>query len=213
MDQYVGARKEMVDLQLRRRGIRDERVLAAFEEVPRHLFLPEHHRHAAYEDMPVPIGQGQTISQPYIVALMISLLGLEGDERVLEVGTGSGYEAALLSKMAAEVHTIELLPELGAAAASLIARLGYANVHVHIGDGSMGWPEAAPYPAIVVSAAAPSVPPPLLEQLSEAGRLVLPVANNHEQLLEVFTREGDDYAERVVVPVAFVPMRGRHGWG
>ena len=212
MDGFGLARHEMVEWQLRRRGIHDERVLAAFEQVPRHLFIAERLRRAAYDDMPLPIGHDQTISQPYIVALMISFLDLRGDERVLEVGTGSGYQAALLGRLAAEVHTIELVPELGEEAALLLAALGYDNVHVHIGDGTLGWPEAAPYPAIVGAAAAPQVPPPLLEQLTDSGRLVLPVAKEHEQLLKVIHRQGGEYDERVIAPVAFVPMRGRHGW-
>jgi protein-L-isoaspartate(D-aspartate) O-methyltransferase len=144
--------------------------------------------------------------------LMISLLDLHGDERVLEVGTGSGYQAALLGRMAWEVHTIELVPELGAEAARLLRELGYANVHVHIGDGTLGWAEAAPYRAIIGAAAAPEVPPPLLAQLADDGRLVLPVASDHEQLLQVYARRGSDYDKRVIAPVAFVPMRGRHGW-
>ncbi len=212
MDESVLMRDEMVEMQLRRRGIRDERVLRAFEQVPRHLFVPERLRHAAYDDMPLPIGYDQTISQPYIVGLMIDLLDLRGDECVLEVGTGSGYQAALLGRLAAKVHTLELVPELGTEAARRLAELGCDNVHVHIVDGTLGWPEAAPYPAIIAAAAAPHVPPPLLEQLAEGGRLVVPVASEHEQLLKVFIRRGHEYDERVVVPVAFVPMRGKHGW-
>ena len=156
---------QMIEMQLRRRGLQDARVLSAFEQVPRHLFVPQHLRYAAYDDMPLPIGHDQTISQPYIVGLMIGLLDLQGDERVLELGTGSGYQAALLSKLAAEVYTVELVPELGAEAARLLAELGFENVHVHIGDGSLGWPEACAlsrhHPVL---AAAPKVPPPLLEQ-------------------------------------------------
>lgn len=211
-DPFAMDRHHMVEMQLRHRGLHGERLLAAFEEVPRHLFVPEPSRHAAYDDMPLPIGHDQTISQPYIVGLMISLLGLQGDERVLEVGTGSGYQAALLGKLAAEVHTIELVPELALRAERLLDELGFSNVHVHVGDGSLGWPGAAPYPAIIAAAAAPHVPPPLLVQLSNGGRLVLPVANEHEQLLKVFTRDDQEYSERVVTAVAFVPLRGIHGW-
>jgi protein-L-isoaspartate(D-aspartate) O-methyltransferase len=203
----------MVSAQMQRRGIRDDRVLEAFEQVPRHLFVPERMRHMAYEDMPLPIGRDQTISQPYIVALMTSLLELRGDERVLEVGTGSGYQAAILGRLAAEVHTVELLPDLAEHAEQLLHQLGYSNVRVHVGDGTLGWPAGAPYPAIVGTAAAPRVPPPLLDQLQEGGRLVLPVAHEYQQLLKVITRHGDDYDERVVMSVAFVPMRGRYGWG
>ncbi len=212
MDDFAFLRHEMVEQQLRRRGINDERVLRAFDKVPRHLFVAERMRRAAYDDMPLPIGYDQTISQPYIVALMIGLLDLQGDERVLEVGTGSGYQAALLGRLAGEVHTIELVPELGQEAARLLAELGYDNVHVHIGDGTLGWPPAAPYPAIIGAAAAPLVPPPLLEQLADGGRLVLPVADKYDQLLKVIRRQDNDYDERVVAPVAFVPMRGKHGW-
>ena len=210
--QYELERHDMVERQLRRRGLTDERVLAAFERVPRHLFVPAGLREAAYDDTPLPIGLGQTISQPYIVGLMISLLELNGDERVLELGTGSGYQAALLSRIAGEVHTVELVPPLGVAAQALLRDLGFANVYVHIGDGSLGWPEAAPYSGIVAAAAAPRVPPPLLQQLSEGGRLVLPVALDHEQWLKLLRRRGDDYDERVITAVAFVPMRGKYGW-
>ena len=212
MDEFETARLEMVERQLRRRGLIDERLLAAFRDVPRHLFVSHRLYRAAYDDMPLPIGHDQTISQPYIVGLMITLLDLRGGERVLEVGTGSGYQAAILSRMAAEVHTIELVPELGAEADRLLAELGYSNVHVHTGDGTLGWPDAAPYQAIIGAAAAPQVPPPLLAQLSDGARLVLPVASEHEQLLKVYIRQGNDYDERVIAPVAFVPMRGKHGW-
>ncbi len=212
-DPFAQERHAMVDGQLRRRGLRDERVLAAFAEVPRHLFVPERQRYAAYDDTPLAIGHGQTISQPYIVGLMISLLELQGDERVLEIGTGSGYEAALLAQLAGEVHTVELIPELAREAEVTLVMIGCANVHVHVGDGSLGWPKAAPYPGIIVSAAAPKIPPPLLAQLTEGGRLVLPVAYDYEQLLKVVLRRGDDYDEHVVTAVAFVPLRGKHGWG
>jgi protein-L-isoaspartate(D-aspartate) O-methyltransferase len=213
MDEYEAERHRMVDLQLRGRGLRDERVLEAFERVPRHLFVPEPVRYRAYADIPLPIGLDQTISQPYIVALMISLLNLQGDERVLEIGTGSGYEAALLSRLAAEVHTLELLPELGRQAEVLLRELGCQNVRVHIGDGSLGWPDAAPFAGIVAAAAAPKVPQPLLEQLSDGGRLVLPVAHEYEQYLRLITRSGSEYGDRIVTAVAFVPMKGKHGWG
>jgi protein-L-isoaspartate(D-aspartate) O-methyltransferase len=212
MDELETARLEMVEAQLRRRGLTDARLLAAFREVPRHLFVSQRLYRAAYDDMPLPIGHDQTISQPYIVGLMITLLDLQGGERILEVGTGSGYQAAILSRMAAEVHTMELVPELGAEAARLLAGLGYNNVHVHIGDGTLGWPDAAPYHGIIGAAAAPQVPPPLLAQLAEGARLVLPVATEHEQLLKLYIRHGNDYDERVIAPVAFVPMRGKHGW-
>lgn len=212
MDDFALVRRAMVQDQLRRRGLTDERLLRAFESVPRHIFVPPKSHRAAYDDMPLPIGWDQTISQPYIVGLMVMLLDLHGDERVLEIGTGSGYEAAILSQMAAEVHTIELVPQLGAEAARLLADLGDENVHVHIGDGTLGWPDAAPFQGIIGAAAAPLVPPPLLAQLSDGRRLVLPVASDQEQLLKVYIREGNDYDERVIAPVAFVPMHGKHGW-
>lgn len=213
MEDFLSLRRRMVEVQLRKRGIRDERVLRAFEEVPRHLFVPVAARHMAYEDMPLPIGRDQTISQPYIVALMTSLLELKGDERVLELGTGSGYQAAILSKLAAEVQTVELIAELAERADRLLRELGCSNVHVHVADGTLGWPPAAPYAGILGTAAAPRVPPPLPGQLDEGGRLVLPVAEDYQQLLKVITRHGNEYDERTVTAVAFVPMRGKHGWG
>ena len=212
MDDFAAERHQMVELQINRRGLHEPRLIAAFEQVPRHCFVPEGVRYAAYDDMPLPIGYDQTISQPYIVALMTSLLELNGDERILELGTGSGYQAAILGNLAAEVHTLELVPELGEAADRLLRELGYTNVHVHIGDGSLGWSPAAPYPGIIAAAAAPEVPRPLLEQLAEGGRLVLPVADRQNQLLKVFTRRQNEYVERVVTSVAFVPMRGKYGW-
>ncbi len=212
MDDFGFWRHAMVEDQLRRRGLIDERLLRAFDRVPRHLFVSPKLQRAAYDDMPLPIGYDQTISQPYIVGLMVMLLDLHGDERVLEIGTGSGYQAAVLSMLVAEVHTVELVPQLGTGAARLLSELGYENVHVHIDDGTLGWPAASPYQGIIGAAAAPQVPPALLAQLSDGGRLVLPVASEHQQLLKVFIRQGNDYDERVVAPVAFVPMRGKYGW-
>lgn len=212
MDNHERQRRRMVDKQILRRGLKDPRLLAAFESVPRHLFVPEDYRYSAYDDGPIPIGHSQTISQPYIVALMTDLLGLEGDERVLEIGAGSGYQAAILAMMAAEVHTVEYLPELAAQADKLLKELGMDNVHVHIGDGSLGWPEAAPYGGILVAAAAPQAPKPLLKQLEDGRRLVLPVGGRSMQNLEVWTRKGDDFESKIETSVAFVPLRGEQGW-
>jgi protein-L-isoaspartate(D-aspartate) O-methyltransferase len=169
--------------------------------------------HWGYSDSPYPIGYEQTISQPYIVAVMLNLLHLSGGERVLEVGTGSGYQAALLSLLAAEVHTVELIPALAEHAAKTLAGLAYQNVYVHVGDGSLGWPESAPYNGIVVSAAAPRVPTPLLDQLADEGVLVIPVGRPRAyQQLEVWTKRGGELFCDSTLAVAFVPLRGEHGW-
>ncbi len=212
MDDYLLARKQMVLEQIAARGIRDARVLAAMETVPRHLFLPPEEQAYAYSDGPLPIGHGQTISQPYIVALMTELLALQGQERVLEVGTGSGYQAAILGKLAAEVHTVEIIPELAQGAQEILKNLGLTNVWVHIGDGSLGWSPAAPYHGILVAAAAPDVPQPLLEQLADGGRLVIPIGGRGFQELQLWQRHGKRYRQERNISVAFVPLRGEHGW-
>jgi protein-L-isoaspartate(D-aspartate) O-methyltransferase len=211
-DEYSRLRADMVAEQITRRGLHQTRMLAAFNKVQRHLFIPLPLRQHAYEDRPLPIGQGQTISQPYIVALMTSLLALEGDETVLEIGTGSGYQAAILSELARSVHSIERHQDLADAARARLVRLGYYNVQVHCADGSAGWPEAAPYQAIIVTAAAAAAPRPLLEQLSEGGRLVLPVGGSQGQTLQLWTREAGRLDFQDVLPVSFVPLRGEHGW-
>lgn len=211
-DGYVLERRRMVVEQIARRGVRTPRLLAVMECVPRHRFVPPDDLAWAYADGPLPIGHGQTISQPYIVALMTELLQLEPTARVLEIGTGSGYQAAVLGGLAAEVHTVELIPELARQAEETLRDLGYANIHVHLGDGSPGWPEFAPYDGIIVTAASPEVPPPLLEQLAEGGRLVLPVGGRGSQVLEVHRRAGDKIACERSIPVAFVPLRGEYGW-
>ena len=208
---FLEERKRMVARQLRLRGIRDRRVLEAFESVPRHVFVPDEYRSSAYEDCPLPIGFHQTISQPYIVAYMIQSLDLTGTERVLEVGMGSGYVAALLSALAAEVHAIELIPALAERAQRTLKELGLVNVFVHIGDGSQGWTEAAPYDAIMLSAAAPRLPKPLLDQLAKHGRMILPVGEPGFQELELWTRDGDSFSHDALLPVAFVPLRGKEG--
>ena len=211
-DELTKARKRMVEEQIIGRGVQEARLLAAMESVPRHRFVQQEGLNSAYSDSPLPIGHGQTISQPYIVALMTDLLQLEGDERVLEIGTGSGYQAAVLGSLAAEVHSMEVIPELGMNAKDILADLGYTNIHVHIGDGSGGWPEAAPYAGILVAAAAPYAPQPLLNQLAEGGRLVIPVGSLGFQQLEVWTHTGQEFKLQVNLAVAFVPLRGEFGW-
>jgi protein-L-isoaspartate(D-aspartate) O-methyltransferase len=208
----VAARERMVERQLRRRGITDERVLAAMARVPRHLFVPEHLRHLAYEDGALPIGEGQTISQPYIVATICSLSQLEGTERVLDVGTGSGYQAAVLAELAAEVVTIERVPELEERARETLERAGYGSVEVRVGDGSVGVPGRAPFDAIAVAAAAPSIPPALYDQLVDGGRLVIPRGGRWGQDLVLVVRTPDGPVERKSVPCRFVPLVGAEGF-
>lgn len=206
------ARERMVQDQLVQRGIRDARVLAAMRTVPRHLFVPEEDRSLAYEDMPLPIGHGQTISQPYIVGLMTELLRLRGREKVLEVGTGSGYQAALLSLLARHVFTVERHEALSQQARETLEHLGLGNVTVLLGDGSRGLPQQAPFDAILVTASPPAVPPPLLGQLAPGGRLVLPTGPSGGQRLELWTRRGASWDREDVLPVAFVPLIGQYGW-
>ena len=186
----------------------DPKVLEAIGRVPRHRFVPAAQRPHAYEDRPLAIGHGQTISQPYIVGFMTEALGLRGGETVLEVGTGSGYQAAVLAEIAARVHTIEIVAPLAEEASRLLKHLGYANVEVRAGDGYQGWPEAAPFDAIMVTAAAPRVPEPLKQQLKDGGRLILPVGDEWQELV-VITRRGDRFEEKRVLPVRFVPMTGK----
>ena len=202
----------MVDEQLRGRDIVDERVLDAMERVPRELFVPEDIRERAFEDAALPIGAGQTISQPYMVARIAAELGLDGDERVLDVGTGSGYQAAVLAELAEEVDTIERIPELVAQARANLAAAGYDNVVVHEGDGSRGLPESAPYDAIAVAAAAPSFPQALYDELRSGGRLVVPVGGRRGQRLEVIVRSPEGPAVVRSVPCRFVPLVGEEGF-
>src|SRR6202049_4380313 len=192
-DGYGQARHEMVETQIRKRHVTDARVLECLERVPRHEFLPSEFRDRAYEDAPLPIGEGQTISQPYIVAAMTAALRLQGSERVLEIGTGFGYQAAVLACLAREVFTMEFRAELATEAAERLARLGYTNVHVHCGDGTLGLPDFAPYDAILVAAAAPSVPAPLLTQLAQSGRMVVPVGGVENQDLQLIQRSYDTF--------------------
>jgi protein-L-isoaspartate(D-aspartate) O-methyltransferase len=207
------ARAEMVEHQLRRRGIRDERVLEAMARVPRDRFVPESLSAHAYDDGALPIGNDQTISQPFVVATICALLGLHGSERVLDVGTGSGYQAAVLAELAAEVVTIERIPELAERARSTLADLGYGNVEVTVGDGSLGVPERAPFEAIAVAAAAPTIPPALFDQLAESGRLVVPRGSRFGQELVLVTRTPDGPTERTSIPCRFVPLVGDEGFG
>ena len=208
-DAFAAARHRMVE-RIRSRGVTDAAVLAALDAVPRHLFVPAQERPKAYEDRPLPIGDGQTISQPYMVALMTSLLELRPGGRVLEIGTGSGYQAAILSRVAAEVYTIEIRKPFAERARNTLADLGFRNVQVRNGDGFQGWPGAAPFDAIIVTAAPPSVPGPLLSQLKTGGRLVIPVGGRSSlQSLLVLTKRPDGGFDRAnVMPVFFVPMTG-----
>jgi protein-L-isoaspartate(D-aspartate) O-methyltransferase len=205
-------RRDMVDRQLRGGGIRSARVLEAMHAIPRHEFVPPDYQADAYTDQPLPIGIGQTISQPLMVAAMSEALELVGADRVLEIGTGSGYQTAVLSRLAGEVFTIEYYEELAAAARRRLERLGCRNVQVRHGDGGPGWPEAAPFQAIVVTAAAPAPPPPLLEQLAEAGRLVAPVGGDPYQELLLLHKHGSQFERRSLYWCRFVPLLGIYGW-
>ena len=209
----AAARARMVERQLRRRGIPDERVLAAMARVPREQFVPESVRPYAYADDALPIGHGQTISQPFVVATICSLLALDGSERVLDVGTGSGYQAAVLAELAAEVVTIERIQELAETTRAALAAAAYRNVEVRVGDGSLGVPERAPFDAIAVAAATPTVPRALYEQLAERGRIVVPRGSRDGQELVLVVRTVDGRVERAVLPVRFVPLLGDEGFG
>ena len=208
-DAWEGPRREMVRTQLKARDITDEAVLAVMERVPRHLFVPEAERFRAYADHPLPIGLRQTISQPYIVAFMTQALQVEEGDRVLEIGTGSGYQAAVLSHLAAEVYSIEILPALAEQAAERLSVLGYDNVRVRAGDGYFGWPEHAPFDGIMVTAAPDHVPPRLVEQLAPGGRLVMPVGERYQELIRITGGEDGETTLERLLPVRFVPMTGR----
>ena len=210
--EFDAARHAMVETQLRRRGLTDMAVLSAMDHTPRHEFVPPEFRHRAYEDAPLPIGEGQTISQPYIVAAMTAALHLSGNERVLEIGTGCGYQAAILSCVAKEVFSIEYHADLAASAALRLDRLGYPAVHVHCGDGSRGLREFAPLDAILVAAAAPTAPDPLIQQLGENGRMIVPVGNVENQELELIERIDDTFRATILEPCRFVPLLGAYGW-
>ena len=211
-DPWQVARDRMVETQIAARGITDTRVLSAMRKVPRHLFVPEEVRAAAYGDHPLPIGHGQTISQPYIVAMMTSLLQIQPDERVLEIGTGSGYQAAILGILAKEVISLERIPEVARLAQKNLAVSGTRAVRVITGDGTRGYPERAPYDGVLITAATPSIPPPLIDQLAEGGRLVAPVGSRDLQELIRLTRKEKDLLRESFGGVVFVPLLGEHGW-
>jgi protein-L-isoaspartate(D-aspartate) O-methyltransferase len=211
-DAYTIARHRMVAEQLVHRGITDPRVLQAMKEVPRHRFVPEEFQEKAYADGPLPIGEDQTISQPFVVALMTQLLALKGEETILEIGTGSGYQAAVLGKLARLVYTIERHDSLAQRAAQILYELDYTNLVVMTGDGSRGLLAHAPFDGIIVTAATPRVPPLLLDQLADGGRLILPTGGEKGQMLERWTRDGDHHHREEITPVAFVPLRGKLGW-
>jgi protein-L-isoaspartate(D-aspartate) O-methyltransferase len=208
-NRFTEARRRMIERDLRGRGIKDERVLAAMESVPRHLFVPEKWRASAYDDRPLPIGEGQTISQPYIVAFMTELLELQEGQKVLEVGTGSGYQTAVLARLGVEVFSIEIVPALGERASKILSQLGYTNAHLKVGDGFFGWEENGPFDAILVTASAPKVPAPLWRQLREGGRLLIPLGEEGrtQRLVRVRKLAGKQVVEDVT-GVAFVPLTG-----
>jgi protein-L-isoaspartate(D-aspartate) O-methyltransferase len=213
-DPYLAARQQMVKEDIQRRGIDDQRVLQAMLKVERHLFVPESYRPMAYADRPLPIGEGQTISQPYIVALMTYHLHLKPEDRVLEIGTGSGYQAAVLAELAQEVYSIEIIDQLARSAQERLQALGYKNVWVKHGDGFYGWPEHAPYDAIMITCATPTIPERLVEQLRDGGRMILPLGDEpFVQSLTVVTKQGDKIDKKPITNVVFVPMTGEIGEG
>jgi len=205
-------RLAMVEGQLRKRGISDPRVFEAMSKVPRHSFVPPPYQSESYEDRPLSIGEGQTISQPYMVAIMTQVLNLKGDERVLEIGTGSGYQTAILAELARTIFTIERIPALIWKAQKVLGELGYENIHFREGDGTKGWPEEAPFDGIIVTAGAPVVPPTLTSQLSEGGRLAIPVGPRYSQTLFRVTRVKNQFTEEDITGCVFVPLVGDFGW-
>jgi len=212
VDIYRLARERMVETQIKARGIKDERVLKAMLKVPRHLFVDEALRDQAYGDFPLPIGEGQTISQPYIVALMTEALELKGNERVLEIGTGSGYQTAILAELVLWVYTIERFPTLLERAKKVLKELGYKNISFKLDDGTLGWKEASPFDAIIVTAASPDIPPPLVEQLTEGGRIVIPVGDEFSQTLIKGVKRGGKLNTKALEPVRFVKLVGAYGF-
>jgi protein-L-isoaspartate(D-aspartate) O-methyltransferase len=212
VDDYGYLQREMVETQLRPRGISDARVLSAFLRVPREAFFSDELRSFAYEDAAFPIGEGQTVSQPYMVAIMTELLKLKGDEKVLEVGTGSGYQAAILAELCKQVFTIERIGSLSESAKTRLEGLGYQNIEFAVGDGSEGYSAAAPYDGIIVTAGCPEIPSPLLDQLAEGGRLVIPVGERHLQTLMLATKEKGKIRTEGSIGCVFVPLIGKYGW-
>jgi protein-L-isoaspartate(D-aspartate) O-methyltransferase len=210
-DSYGGYRNRLVEV-LRRKGVRDLSVLRAFQMVPRHLFVPESVRHRAYDDTALPIGSGQTISQPYVQARYLELIGLTGREKVLEIGTGSGYQTALLGLLASMVFSVERVPHLAQSARTALGNAGIRNVTVLVGDGTLGWRSFAPYDAILVSAASPEIPAPLVEQLAPGSRMVIPLGDRASQTLTLVERQGDEVRSRTVTDVRFVPLVGEFGF-
>lgn len=209
---YKTAREKMVLNQIINRGIKDPLVINSMKKVPRHLFVDEALRHRAYDDYPLPIKEGQTISQPYIVALMTELLQLKGKEKVLEIGTGSGYQSAVLAEIVSNVYSVERIPVLAKNAREILDKLGYHNVMIKVGDGTYGWKDVAPFNGIIVTAAAPDIPHPLLEQLEEGGRLVIPVGDLFSQDLYIVERRGERFIKTVQTGVRFVKLIGAYGW-
>lgn len=212
MTDYERQRQRMVEQQIRKRGVRSCRVLAAMEKIPRHRFVPENLYDHAYEDSPLSIGKGQTISQPYMVALMTECAAPEREDRVLEVGTGSGYQTAILAELVREVYSIERIPELAQRAEGLLSSLGYENVSIRVDDGSEGWSEKAPFDAIIVTAGAPEIPDPLVEQLEVGGRLVIPIGSAHHQTLCTVRKERNRIRKEEGTGCIFVPLIGTYGW-
>ncbi|MDY6801179.1 MAG: protein-L-isoaspartate(D-aspartate) O-methyltransferase [Bacteroidota bacterium] len=210
-DKYEKVRQRMVRDQVVARGIKDQKVIQAMLNVPRHLFVPDNYERMAYEDRPLPIGAGQTISQPYIVALMTETLELNKNMKVLEIGTGSGYQSAILSKIVNEVYTIEIIESLGTKAGELLSRLDYNNIYLKIGDGYKGWPEKAPFDAIIVTCAPTDIPQPLIEQLKEGGRMIIPLGGSIVQELALLEKKENKMKKKIVAPVRFVPMVRQDG--
>lgn len=209
---FQNLRDLMVDTQLIPRGIKDERVLKVMRKVPRHLFIDESEWFRAYDDMALPIGEGQTISQPYMVAIMTELLELKGDEKVLEIGTGSGYQAAILCELSREVYSIERVQTLSERASNVLRSLGYENIHLRVGDGTLGWPEEAPFDKMIITAACPEIPEPLIDQLSEGGMIVAPVGERFSQVLLRMRKGKGKFIEEYHTPCVFVPLIGKYGW-